>query len=316
MSAPRRKRPESEEPHENSERWMVSYADMVTLLMCLFIVMFAMSQVDQKKYDQLAAGLSQSFGAPMAVLSSGSSTADEGSGAQPIDIQQQAGIASQDGNTTPKPTTQNAATTAAAAQTAATQADVDHARAVENERIAQSQVADLREAQARLQAALVEAGYSAAARYLIDERGLTVSIVTDKVLFDSAQAELKPAGRGILHALGPTLKSLPNALMIEGHTNQLRLTPGGPYATNWELSTARATDVLRYLSESEGVPESRLAAAGYAAQRPVVPLSNPASLTLNRRVDVVVLSTAPTESNALIPSINAAAERAAANKGK
>src|SRR3954451_21535454 len=67
---PGRKRPRKheEEEHENHERWLVSYADMVTLLMCLFIVLFAMSQVDKTKFAALASGLSQSFGAPITVL--------------------------------------------------------------------------------------------------------------------------------------------------------------------------------------------------------------------------------------------------------
>src|SRR3978361_2336687 len=63
-----RKKHHEEEEHENHERWLVSYADMVTLLMCLFIVLFAMSQVDKQKFAELASGLSQSFGARVRVL--------------------------------------------------------------------------------------------------------------------------------------------------------------------------------------------------------------------------------------------------------
>jgi chemotaxis protein MotB len=303
----KKKRPKEEEEHENSERWMVSYADMVTLLMCLFIVMFAISQVDQRKYDALGSGLAESFGAPMTVLNAGASSADEGTGPQPVDIQQDAGVASMDGQTSPQP----AATSSSTGSTPAARAAVDHARAIENERIAGDQLEALKEAQARLAAALKKAGFGAVAKYKIDERGLTVSIVTDKVLFESGRADLQPGGLKILEAVGPTLKSLPNDLMIEGHTNHLAVAPGGVYATNWELSANRATRVLRFFSEGGGIPEGRLAAAGYADQRPVVPLSDPASIVRNRRVDVVVLSTAPTESNALIPSMNAAADGAA-----
>src|SRR3982750_1991281 len=72
---PGRKRPKKheEEEHENHERWLVSYADMVTLLMCLFIVLFAMSQVDKAKFAALASGLAQSFGAPITALDSNAS---------------------------------------------------------------------------------------------------------------------------------------------------------------------------------------------------------------------------------------------------
>jgi chemotaxis protein MotB len=309
MSAPtsrRKKRPKEEEEHENSERWMVSYADMVTLLMCLFIVMFAISQVDQRKYDALGAGLAESFGAPMTVLNAGSSSAEEGTGPKPIDIQKQAGVAPLAGQTST-----STATLSATGNTPVAQAAIDHARAQENKQIASDQLEALKAAQARLAAALKKAGYAQAARYRIDERGLTVSIISDKVLFESARADLQPAGLKILEAIGPTLRSLPNDLMIEGHTNQLALTSGGPYATNWELSASRATRVLRFFSSADGIPERRLAAAGYADQRPIVPVSDPASIARNRRVDVVILSTASGESNALIPSMIAAAERAA-----
>ena len=64
----KRAKKHEEEEHENHERWLVSYADMVTLLMCLFIVLFAMSQVDKAKFAALASGLSESFGAPISVL--------------------------------------------------------------------------------------------------------------------------------------------------------------------------------------------------------------------------------------------------------
>ncbi|MGV8846793.1 OmpA/MotB family protein [Tessaracoccus sp.] len=302
----RRKRAVDEPEHENSERWMVSYADMVTLLMCLFIVMYAISQVDQKKFAELGAGLSQSFGAPMVILDSGASTAEQGTAPQPIDIQTEAGVAPMDGQTSPNPATKSSST----GNTPAAQAAIDHARAMDNQRAAASQLKSLRDIQARLDLALKKAGYESVARYRIDERGLTVSIISDKVLFESARADLQPAGRKVLDAIGATLLSLPNKLMVEGHTNQLALTPGGPYETNWELSTSRATRVLRFFSSTEGIPESRMGAAGYAAQRPIIPLSDPSSIRLNRRVDVVVLSTAPAESNALLPSMNAAADRA------
>src|SRR5919206_151567 len=71
----RRKKHHEEEEHENHERWLVSYADMVTLLMCLFIVLYAISQVDKAKFAALASGLSQSFGAPISALSSSTSGA-------------------------------------------------------------------------------------------------------------------------------------------------------------------------------------------------------------------------------------------------
>jgi chemotaxis protein MotB len=289
---PGRKRPKKheEEEHENHERWLVSYADMVTLLMCLFIVLFAMSQVDKAKFAALAAGLSTSFGAPISVLPSSTpegSVLDGLPGA--IDIASAI---------PPDKTVQQAQVDAAAAAAAAERAKRIAAEAA-------TAYDELAAARDKLDAALSEAGFAGAARYEIDERGLVVHIVADAVLFDAEQAVLRPEGKVILDAVAPTLTSLPNVLRVEGHANHLPVTRGGPWPSNWELSAYRATTVLTYLA-SDGVAEPRMYAAGYGSTQPLVPESDPTALTVNRRVDIVVLSTASAEANALLPGIDAA----------
>jgi chemotaxis protein MotB len=132
-----------------------------------------------------------------------------------------------------------------------------------------------------------------------------VHIVADAVLFDAEQAVLRPEGRTILDAVAPTLRELPNVLRIEGHANHLPVTPGGPWPSNWELSGYRASTVLRHLA-ANAVPESRLSATGYSSTRPLVPETDPTAVSANRRVDIVVLSTASAEANALLPGIDAA----------
>jgi chemotaxis protein MotB len=289
---PGRKRPKKheEEEHENHERWLVSYADMVTLLMCLFIVLFAMSQVDKAKFAALASGLSASFGAPITALPG---TTPEGSVLDslpaPADIAQ--GIANGD------------QVHQTQVEAAAAQAAIERAQRVAAE--AQGAYDDMAEARAKIDAALAEAGYSGAARYEIDERGLVVHIVADAVLFDAEKAELRPEGRQILDAMAPTLIGLPNVLRVEGHANHLPVDPKGAWPSNWELSSYRASTVLRWLA-GDGVPEPRMSATGYSSTRPLVPESDPTALSVNRRVDVVVLSTASAEANALLPGIEAA----------
>jgi chemotaxis protein MotB len=289
---PGRRRPKKheEEEHENHERWLVSYADMVTLLMCLFIVLFAMSQVDQAKFAALSAGLSASFGAPINAMPG---TSPEGSvlDALPSAVDIAAGIA-------PGEQASREDIDAAAAQAAA-----ERAKRVAGE--AQAAYDDLAEARAKIEAALAAAGYAGAARFEIDERGLVVHIVADQVLFDAERAELRPEGAAILDAVAPTLIGLPNELAIEGHANHLPVTRGGMWPSNWELSAFRATTVVRYLA-SDGVPETRMSADGYSSTEPLVPESDPTAITVNRRVDIVVLSTASAEANALLPGIDAA----------
>ncbi len=103
-------------------------------------------------------------------------------------------------------------------------------------------------------------------------------IVADQVLFGAEQADLRGEGKTVLDALAPTLAGLPNELKVEGHTNSLPVTPGGPYPSNWELSTARATTVLRYLIETDGLDQDRMQAAGFAATRPLLPDTDPTSV--------------------------------------
>ncbi|WP_448625371.1 flagellar motor protein MotB [Geodermatophilus sp. URMC 64] len=284
-----------EEEHENHERWLVSYADMVTLLMCLFIVLFAMSQVDKEKFAALASGLSASFGAPVSAMDTNAtgSTASVLDGLpNPVDIA--AGV----GETKTSQGLSQEQVDAAAAQAALQRAEAIEAEATG----AYDELAAVRD---RIDAALAAAGYPGAAKYEIDERGLVVHVVSDGVLYDAESAALRADGVRVLNAIAPELVALPNHIRIEGHTNSIPVTPGGPYPSNWELSTDRATAVVRYLI-TRGLPAPRVSATGYADTQPLVPDSDPASVTVNRRVDVVVLSNASAEANAQLAALDAA----------
>jgi chemotaxis protein MotB len=290
----RRAKKHEEEEHENHERWMVSYADMMTLLLVLFIVLYAMSQVDKSKFAALAKGLSESFGAPISVQpgpTPDGSVLDGLPGA--VDLASAI---------PPNPTVSEAQVDSAAAAAAA-----ERAKRIAAE--AQAAYDELAAARDALDAALKEAGYADAARFEIDERGLVVHIVADEVLFDAEEAVLRPEGGALLSGVAPTLIGLPNVLRIEGHANHLPVTRGGPWPSNWELSGYRASTVLRYLA-GDGVPEARMSATGYSSTRPLVPESDPHALSVNRRVDIVVLSNASAEANALLPGIDATHQEA------
>ncbi|MDP9430163.1 MAG: flagellar motor protein MotB [Actinomycetota bacterium] len=263
----RRAKKHEEEERENHDRWLVSYADMVTLLLVTFVVLFAMSQVDKTKFAALATGLSASLGGPITVQPGPTpegSVLDGLPGA--IDIA--SAIA-------PDETVSQAEVDAAAAQAALAEAQQVAAEA-------RAEYEDLSAVRDRIEAALAAAGQAGAARYEIDERGLVVHIVADQVLFDAEQAVLRP----------------------EGHANHLPVTPGGPWPSNWELSAYRATTVVRYLA-GEGLPGPRMVANGYSDTRPLVPPADPTAISVNRRVDVVVLSTASAEANELLPGLDA-----------
>jgi chemotaxis protein MotB len=290
----RRPKKHEEEEHENHERWLVSYADMLTLLFALFVVLFAMSQVDLVKFTAFSQGLQEGFGAPVTILNDGAAVdapTDVDSPLRPVQVAEEAAI---DGSE------QTAAEQAAAEAAAAQQAQQTAAEA-------KAAYDQLSQAEAALQAALAAAGQSGAAEFVIDERGLVVHVVSDPILFAPESATLLRSGAAVLDAMAPTLAGLPNQIRVEGHANSLPVTKGGPWPSNWELSAVRATTVLRHLSEDDGVAEDRMSAAGYGSTRPLVPDSDPSYVTVNRRVDIVVLSTASADANALLPGIEAAA---------
>jgi len=289
----KRAKKHEEEEHENHERWLVSYADMLTLLFALFVVLYSLSVVDVVKFTAFSEGLQEGFGTPVTILDDGAAIdapTDTNTPLMPVQVAEDAAI---DG------TAQTDAEQAAAAAAAAQQAKETAAEA-------QAAYDQLSAAEAALQDALAAAGQSGSAEFVIDERGLVVHVVSDPVLFAPESATLLPAGVTVLDALAPTLAGLPNEIRVEGHANSLPVTKGGPWPSNWELSAIRATTVLRHLAESDGVPEDRLSAAGYGSTQPLVPDTDPSYVTVNRRVDVVVLSTASDAANALLPGLAAA----------
>jgi chemotaxis protein MotB len=118
-------------------------------------------------------------------------------------------------------------------------------------------------------------------------RGLVVSL-PEAGSFPAGRAELSDAARTVMLDMADQLRALPNQIRVEGHTDDVPIhTP--QFASNWELSTARATTVVQFLIEAGGLDPSRLAAAGYAEYRPRLPNDSPDHRARNRRVDIVVL---------------------------
>jgi chemotaxis protein MotB len=279
-----------EEEHENHERWLVSYADMMTLLMVLFIVMFAISQVDQRQFNALKDGLAAGFGQSVSVLD-GSDAVMEQPGIAPIPPVAPANF--------------DADVSQESANVQAVQEAVDEAARLRNERQyadAAAEVSRLEEVRDRLLAALREHGLEADVRMAIDGRGLTVSLVSRHIVFAPNLADLTPRGKQVLDVLAPVLRDLPDSLQIDGHTNQVPVKPKF-YPTDWELSAARAITVLRHLNESGKVPAARMSAAAFGHERPLIDPDRKGSQQLNKRVDIVVLSGAAGETRALLEQV-------------
>lgn len=121
---------------------------------------------------------------------------------------------------------------------------------------------------------------------------LTVNIL-DRVLFDSGEAELKPDGEGVLRKVAEVLAQHPHVkIHVIGHTDNVPIRAGARnrFASNWELSTARATAAVRFLSEKAGVDPRRLGAVGYGEFRPVADNSTAEGRARNRRIAITILS--------------------------
>lgn len=281
MSSPRRRRKHEEhEEHENHERWLVSYADMVTLLMVLFIIMFSMSQVDQSKYEALRSSLSVGFGGEPTVMTGSSGVLNDQEKAVAPDLYSGAFIGGPvEGGTGEKSAEEKR-------QLAAARSEANNLKGVE----------------AKLLEALRREGLRNDVQTVIDERGLVVSLVSRHVVFQPDVATLSRRGQRVVDTLAPVLDEIPNALRMDGHTNQEPVRPR-LYATDWDLSAARAVTVLRRLNELHGMPQNRLSVSAFGHVKPLIDPKLPSSQDINKRVDIVVLPMTDAMSSQLIDDV-------------
>ncbi|MFO7689981.1 MAG: flagellar motor protein MotB [Cryobacterium sp.] len=255
---------ESGDEHPD-ERWMASYMDMVTVLMCMFIVLFAMSSVDQGKYEQLADSLATGFG-----------VVDRGEENTVVGVVVAAG----------EPATVDSAPIAA---------DITDLQRAVNE------VASLSALKESVEAGLAVAGLSNAAEFIVNERGLTVGLVGSESYFAPDSADLSAEAVAIINAMAPALVGVPNEISVEGHADVHGQSVN--YATDWELSAARAARVLRQMLGQGGIAQGSISAVGYGSARPSSTGSALADMAQNRRVDIVVLSDLPEDVRAIIPGV-------------
>lgn len=285
---PRRKQ---HEEHENHEAWAIPYGDLVTLLLAFFVVMYAMSSVNEGKYRVLSNSLSEAFngtphnsssdvsehvtpidqlpidqvhkmieqGLPVQLSAknavvAGSHPADKANAAPPVTPPAAADAAPLD---PPPPPNPNAAESAALNKVAD---DVTAAMGP-----------------------LIAAGQVHVHRY---DNWVTVDISTD-ILFVSGDAHLGAPAATVLQHLADTLKPWPNSIRVEGHTDDRPIRTAA-YPSNWELSAARAASVV-HLFMDHGISPGRLAVIGFGETRPSSPNTTLAGRNANRRVEVVIL---------------------------
>ena len=250
--------------HPNHERWLVSYADFITLLFAFFVVMYSTAQVDQRKVGRLALAIQVAF-QELGVFPDSNTKV-------PLNI------------TEPMPFD-----TVQAIENAKHNAELGHISSHPlDELSASAEEANLTTLQAELQQALQHEIKMHTVSLHRETEGLVISL-REFGFFDSGSATLRPSALPAIDRIASILSIRTCRLRIEGHTDNVPIhTP--QMASNWELSTARATELVRLLIVRYGFSPQRLSAAGYAEYHPISSNETAAGRAQNRRVDLVVLS--------------------------
>jgi chemotaxis protein MotB len=261
MAAGRRKKGGGGGHEGPDERWLLTYADMITLLMALFMVMFSIANVNKSKLESLSQSLQEAFSGK--ILPGGKSIQQNGAQEKPQ---------------TPSPTPPIPAITPLVS---------DASRQEAQAQVRQEQD-DFQRIKRDVDQYAKSHGLSSKIQSTITQRGLVIRLLTDKVLFDSGQAVLKPQSGPLLTQVAHLVRLAPgHDVMVEGHTDSVPIR-GSLYPTNWELSTARASRVVRALVD-HGSRTIRMGASGYAALHPIASNTTPAGRSRNRRVEIVLL---------------------------
>jgi chemotaxis protein MotB len=224
-----KKRRNDDNDRENLERWLITYADLITLLLVFFIMMYTFSRQDAQKHQEVAQRLK-------AIFRNGPSAVKQGGAAAP------------------------------------------NGENIEKE--LEEQIAAMADAN--------DAGH----RILVlrDQRGIVIRIM-DRAFFDEGKAELKETAKNALRKIVPILEKSNKHVRIEGHTDNVPINTL-EFRSNWELSTRRATEVVRYLIEKHRFPPDRVSASGYAEYRPVAANDSEQNRALNRRIEIILLKAA------------------------
>ncbi|MBI3601264.1 MAG: OmpA family protein [Nitrospinae bacterium] len=219
-------------------RWLLTYSDMITLLLVFFIIMFTISETNSKK-----------FGLFLKSVSKG------------LNVKEEEVIP--------------AVIPAISEEDAATREEQDALRKL----IKELKLTFSKE---------IGYGFISIER---GKRGITLRI-ENTTLFEKGNANIKTEAKDILKKVAEDLKVIPNQIAIEGHTDSIPINTA-EFPSNWELSTKRAVNVLRYLVEDEGFAPYRIAASGYGEYRPLVPNDPVLGAAPNRRVEITILDYNP-----------------------
>jgi len=249
--------------HLNHERWLVSYADFITLLFAFFVVLYASSQVDKRKVGKLAMAIQVAF-QEMGVFQTSTTRV-------PLDIREPMPFSSVQA-------IENVERNGSVARI------VSHPEgglggSVEN--------GDLAQLQTELAGTLAEEIKRKEIAMRRDADGLVISL-REAGFFENGSAQMKSTSQATFDRIAMLLRERECNVRVEGHTDNVPIH-NLRFSSNWELSAARATEIVRLLIVRDGFMPNRLSAAGYAEFHPVASNASVEGRGLNRRVDLVVL---------------------------
>lgn len=238
------------------ETWLIPYADLLTLLLALFIVLFAMSQVDERKASQLSHSLRVAFQGGAGVLHFENPIQP----LIPVSDKDKASVTSS--NNVSEPVT-------------------------EANRKYQEETLQLTELAKRLNQYMDQNNLKGALMTEVSEQGLKITI-EEKALFNSGKAEMLPEAKKLAKQISSLLEEVPSReITISGHTDNLPIKTR-EFKSNWELSSARANNFLHVVLENEQLDKSNFKTAGYAENRPITDNSTSEGRAKNRRVEVLI----------------------------
>lgn len=258
---------------ENGERWLLTYSDLITLLMIFFVVLYSMSKVDAQRFAAVAESLNKALGGgtpakiELAVSPVGPSLFQTGTPSSKTTVP---GNGKDPNNTTYTDTDKSAPNKNSG------QGNGD------TEKISIDTI------KAKLDKFAADNGIQSTLVTNIEERGIVVRI-QETLLFESGSADITARARDILEKISTVLVIEPNQIKVEGHTDNLPINTAR-FPSNWELSVTRSTNVVHILQQY-GISPNRLSAAGYGEFRPISSNDTDAGRGKNRRIDLIILRT-------------------------
>ena len=260
----------TEDAPEGPAEWLLTYSDLVTLLLTFFVLLFSMATIDKQKFIEIANSLRSAF-----QFNSNGEQLNVNKGKDLINLIER-------NNSVDDDSTSETNNDPSMRKEQIVENDikeiVEIAEAIKAQKL-QEVKKKIEEAIEKLQ--LEE--YIA----IVEEKHSLILRISSVILFDLGSAGIKPYGVEILEKLGGFLSELDNDIMIQGHTCDLPINTK-EFPSNWELSTKRATNVAKFFIEKCGLKPTKLGATGFAEFRPLKPNDGEANRQQNRRIDIVI----------------------------